>query len=97
MTPTRRSTVARRLPLRAAALIAAAQAVVVGDDGRHDFAGLDADETDPTGAGDSFNGAYLAARVQGKAPDEAARAAHRVAGIVIGHKGALVDPALVKA
>jgi 2-dehydro-3-deoxygluconokinase len=50
---------------------------------------------DPTGAGDSFNGAYLAARVQGKAPDEAARAAHRVAGIVIGHKGALVDPALV--
>ena len=51
---------------------------------------------DPTGAGDSFNGAYLAARVQGKAPDEAARAAHRVAGIVIGHKGALVDPALVK-
>jgi 2-dehydro-3-deoxygluconokinase len=51
---------------------------------------------DPTGAGDSFNGAYLAARVEGKAPDEAARAAHRVAGIVIGHKGALVDPALVK-
>jgi 2-dehydro-3-deoxygluconokinase len=50
---------------------------------------------DPTGAGDSFNGAYLAARIQGKSPDEAARAAHRVAGIVIGHKGALVDPALV--
>lgn len=50
---------------------------------------------DPTGAGDSFNGAYLAARVAGADPVAAARAAHRVAGIVIGHKGALVDPKLV--
>ena len=51
---------------------------------------------DPTGAGDSFNGAYLAARIAGNTPGEAAKAAHRVAGIVIGHKGALVDPALVR-
>lgn len=51
---------------------------------------------DPTGAGDSFNGAYLAARMAGVGLVEAARAAHRVAGIVIGHKGALVDPALVR-
>lgn len=50
---------------------------------------------DATGAGDSFNGAYLAARSDGADPVEAARAAHRVAGVVIGHKGALVDPALV--
>jgi 2-dehydro-3-deoxygluconokinase len=50
---------------------------------------------DPTGAGDSFNGAYLAARVAGSDPVEAAKAAHRVAGIVIGHKGALVDPSLL--
>lgn len=50
---------------------------------------------DPTGAGDSFNGAYLAARIGGADPVEAARAAHRIAGIVIGHKGALVDPALM--
>ena len=27
---------------------------------------------------------------------EAAKAAHRVAGIVVGHKGALVDPALLR-
>lgn len=51
---------------------------------------------DATGAGDSFNGAYLAARLEGKGLREAAEIAHRTAGIVIGHKGALVDPALVR-
>jgi 2-dehydro-3-deoxygluconokinase len=51
---------------------------------------------DPTGAGDSFNGAYLAARLQQSAPEQAARLAHDVAGIVIGHPGALVPMALVK-
>lgn len=45
---------------------------------------------DTTGAGDSFNGAYLAARLQGVAPPEAARRAHAVAGRVIGAHGALV-------
>ncbi len=45
---------------------------------------------DPTGAGDSFNGAYLAARALGAPPPEAAVRAHALAGRVIGHKGALV-------
>ena len=49
-----------------------------------------AKSVDPTGAGDSFNGAYLAARAQGASPLEAAAEAHALAAIVIGHKGALV-------
>jgi 2-dehydro-3-deoxygluconokinase len=49
-----------------------------------------AKSVDPTGAGDSFNGAYLAARAQGQAPLDAAAAAHAVAAIVIGQRGALV-------
>jgi 2-dehydro-3-deoxygluconokinase len=52
-----------------------------------------AKSVDPTGAGDSFNGAYLAARAQGATPLEAAEQAHAVAAIVIGHKGALVPHA----
>lgn len=51
---------------------------------------------DATGAGDSFNGAYLSARLEGASLKDAALAAHRTAGIVIGHKGALVDPDLVR-
>ena len=50
---------------------------------------------DPTGAGDSFNGAYLAARAQGSSPLEAAAAAHATAAIVIGHRGALVPHGLL--
>lgn len=51
---------------------------------------------DPTGAGDSFNGAYLAARLAGATPLEAAEQAHGLAAIVIGHKGALVPHNLLE-
>ena len=54
-----------------------------------------ANVVDATGAGDSFNGAYLSARLAGRSLREAAEAAHHVARVVIGQKGALVDPKLV--
>ncbi len=45
---------------------------------------------DTTGAGDSFNGAYLAARLQNQDPAPAARAGNRMAAKVIAHRGALI-------
>lgn len=48
-----------------------------------------ADPVDTTGAGDSFNGGYLAARQLGCEPAEAARRAHAVAAAVVQVRGAL--------
>jgi 2-dehydro-3-deoxygluconokinase len=45
---------------------------------------------DTSGAGDAFNGAYLANRLQGRSPDEAAQAAIQVASRVVTHAGAIV-------
>ncbi len=71
-------------------------ALIGWEGGEADVPALRGEMVDATGAGDAFNGAYLAARLQGAEPVEAARQAHQVAGIVIGHRGALVDPALVQ-
>lgn len=45
---------------------------------------------DTSGAGDSFNGAYLAARLTGEAPDAAARAALALAAKVVSQPGAII-------
>ena len=46
--------------------------------------------TDTTGAGDSFNAAYLAATDRGLAPDRAIAAAARLAAVVVSHPGAVI-------
>jgi len=45
---------------------------------------------DTMAAGDSFNAAYIAARLSGDGPSAAAAAAHRLAGQVIRHRGAIM-------
>lgn len=46
---------------------------------------------DTTGAGDSFNGGYLAARLSGRPAQDAARLGHAVAARVVGAHGAIVE------
>ncbi|MGQ7846962.1 sugar kinase [Granulosicoccus sp. 3-233] len=46
---------------------------------------------DSTAAGDSFNGAYLARLLDGATPQQAARAGHDCASLVVQHRGAIVD------
>ncbi|AHG41375.1 ketodeoxygluconokinase [Pseudomonas syringae CC1557] len=50
---------------------------------------------DTTAAGDSFSAAYLAARLGGEHPRQAAEAGHRLAGVVIQHPGALVPKSVM--
>ncbi len=52
---------------------------------------------DTTGAGDSFNGAYIASRLEGKTGQESARAAHKIAAQVIMSRGALVEMSKLRA
>ena len=49
-----------------------------------------AEVVDTTAAGDSFAAAYLAARLEGADPIAAARAGHRLAGVVVCHPGAII-------
>jgi 2-dehydro-3-deoxygluconokinase len=50
---------------------------------------------DTTGAGDSFNGAYLAARLLAAPVDTAVRQGQQVSASVVGHRGALVPAAVL--
>ncbi len=51
---------------------------------------LTAPVIDTTAAGDSFSAAYIAARLAGATPAEAAGAGHRLAGRVVCHPGAII-------
>ncbi len=51
---------------------------------------------DTTAAGDSFAAAYLAARLRGATPPEAARAGHALAAAVIRHPGAIIPLAAMQ-
>ena len=48
---------------------------------------------DTTAAGDSFAAAYIAARLGGADPVQAARAGHRLAGVVVCYAGAIIPRA----
>jgi len=48
---------------------------------------------DTTAAGDSFSAAYIAARLAGAGPVEAAQAGHRLGGVVVGYPGAIIPRA----
>ena len=50
---------------------------------------------DTTSAGDSFNGGFLSRLVCGASPQDAAAYGAAVASVVIGHHGALINPALL--
>ncbi len=49
---------------------------------------------DTTAAGDSFNAGYLAARLNGHSAQDAVAIAHRLAGIVVSHRGAIAPRAV---
>jgi 2-dehydro-3-deoxygluconokinase len=48
---------------------------------------------DTTAAGDGFNAGYLAARLTGASPEQAARAGHGLAGAVVQYPGAIIPRA----
>jgi 2-dehydro-3-deoxygluconokinase len=49
---------------------------------------------DTTAAGDSFNAAYLAARVSGDTAEAAAQAGNALAALVVSHRGAIIDKSI---
>lgn len=63
---------------------------VVTADGQELVAANKVTVVDTTSAGDSFNAGYLAARVKGQSAIESAKSGHRLASVVIQHRGAII-------
>ncbi|SPJ34254.1 sugar kinase [Kushneria phyllosphaerae] len=70
-----------------------AESCLIECDGvRHEVAGERVETVvDTTAAGDSFSAGYLACRLTGGDVETSARWGHRLAGTVIGHRGAIID------
>lgn len=86
-------TAARYLGLGAGLVVVknGAEGVALGQDRIRTFRDLPrAAAVDTTGAGDSFNGTFLAALVGGQGAQAAIRAAHAMAARVVTHRGALI-------
>jgi 2-dehydro-3-deoxygluconokinase len=66
-------------------------ALVFSKNGTGEVPAIRVTAVDTTGAGDSFNGGYLAARLRALAPLEAAARAHSVAASVVQVRGALAS------
>ncbi|MEM8973483.1 MAG: sugar kinase [Pseudomonadota bacterium] len=64
--------------------------VVAGSTEEHIPTEMIATPVDTTAAGDSFNAAYVAARVNGETIRDAVAIANQLAGIVVSHRGAIV-------
>ena len=64
-------------------------ALIIADGRQTLVPSVKANAVDTTGAGDSFNGGYLAARLEGLSPVDAAHKAHAVAARVVEIRGAL--------
>jgi len=73
-----------------------ARALAIKGQGRAECAPASVnDVVDATGAGDSFNAAYLAARLQGADLDTALKRGHQMAAAVIRTSGALIDKKVI--
>jgi 2-dehydro-3-deoxygluconokinase len=60
-------------------------------DGEHGFVPVEpAKVVDTTSAGDSFNAGYMNKRLAGASVEESCKAAHRLASIVVQHRGAII-------
>jgi 2-dehydro-3-deoxygluconokinase len=68
--------------------------LIVGQEGSTPLAAPSAAVVDTSGAGDAFNGAYLAARLAGSAPLQAAEAGLAMAARVVSAPGAIVPAAI---
>jgi len=82
-----------KIPAREVVLKLAEPASLIRVDGitkRIDAEPVRAAVVDTTAAGDSFAAAYLAARLSGTGPVEAACAGHHLAGVVVCHPGAII-------